>query len=53
MPLDAAILARTLILNGLAGLLFGWLFARRDLLAAILAHASAHLGFALVAVAAS
>ena len=53
MPLDGAILARTLILNGLAGLLFGWLFARRDLLAAILAHASAHLGFALVAVAAS
>jgi hypothetical protein len=52
-PLDAAILARTLILNGVAGLLFGWLFARYDLLAAMLAHASAHLGFALIAVAAS
>ena len=50
-PLDAGILARTLLLNGVAGLLFGWLFARRDLLAAMLAHAAAHLGFALTALA--
>jgi hypothetical protein len=45
MPL----LVRTLALNALAGLAFGWIFARRDLVDAIAAHAAAHGGFAAVA----
>lgn len=43
---------RTLSPNGLPGLAFELLlFARRDLLAAIIAHAAVHTGFAIVAVA--
>jgi Type II CAAX prenyl endopeptidase Rce1-like len=41
-----AIVARTLLLNTLAGLLFGWLFWRYNLEAGMVAHASTHLGFA-------
>lgn len=40
---------RTLLLNTLVGLLYGWLFVRRDLIAAIAAHAGTHLGFAAAA----
>lgn len=40
---------RGLLLNTLAGLVFGWLFLRRDLVAAMAAHAGLHLGFAIVA----
>jgi hypothetical protein len=32
---------RTLVLNGFAGLVFGWLYWRRGLLAAMIAHTSA------------
>lgn len=42
-----AIVARTLLLNLLAGGLYGWLFWRRGLEAAMLAHAGTHAGFAL------
>ncbi|HZF74772.1 MAG TPA: CPBP family glutamic-type intramembrane protease [Acetobacteraceae bacterium] len=54
---DAAALApgpvlRGLALNTLAGLVFGWMFLRRDLVAAMAAHAGLHLGFAVVAQAA-
>lgn len=48
-PLEGGVVARTLLLNTVAGSFFGWLFARRDLLAAMLAHAAAHLGFAAAA----
>jgi ABC-type sulfate transport system permease component len=46
LELTLAIAARTLLLNTLAGLLFGWLFWRHNLEAAMVAHASTHLGFA-------
>ena len=38
------LLFRTLFWNALLGLLFGWLFATRDLESAMLAHAGFHLG---------
>ena len=45
-PADhAVIIARTLSLNGILGLLFGWLYARRSLEHAMLAHAASHAIF--------
>ncbi|KLK94060.1 hypothetical protein AA309_06295 [Microvirga vignae] len=45
-PADQGVLiARTLSLNGLLGLLFGWLYARRSLEHAMLAHAFVHVIF--------
>lgn len=44
--LTPAIVLRTLGLNGIAGLLYGWLFWRRHLEAAMAAHAATHLGLA-------
>lgn len=38
------LLVRTLFWNALLGLLFGWLYATRDLESAMLAHAGFHLG---------
>lgn len=46
-PLDSALVLRVIILNALGGVVFGWLFWRRHLEAAMLAHASAHVGFAI------
>jgi hypothetical protein len=48
-PLDTTQVLRVVSLNALAGLFFGWLFWRRHLEAAMLAHASAHVGLALLA----
>ncbi len=48
-PLDAVLVLRTIGLNALGGLLFGYLFCRYHLEAAMLAHASAHIGFAIIA----
>ena len=45
-PLGVAAVARVLVLNSGAGLLFGWLFWRRSLEAAMVAHASVHVVFA-------
>lgn len=45
-PLDAVLVFRVVALNALAGTLFGWLFWRRHLEAAMIAHGSTHLGFA-------
>lgn len=42
---------RTLLLNTVAGVAFGLFYARRDLVAAMVAHAAAHLGFAAAALA--
>lgn len=39
---------RTLVLNGIVGLLVGWLFARRGLESAMLAHMGTHLGMFLM-----
>ncbi|WP_157268624.1 CPBP family glutamic-type intramembrane protease [Azohydromonas aeria] len=46
--LTPALLVRTLGLNLLAGMLYGWLFWRHHLESAIVAHASTHLGFAVL-----
>jgi membrane protease YdiL (CAAX protease family) len=40
-PLTAMLVIRTLILNGFAGMVFGWLYWRYGLLAAMAAHISA------------
>ena len=48
--LEAPLLVRTLALNAGLGVVYGSLFARRDLVAAMLAHAGTHLGFAVAAV---
>lgn len=46
-PLTAAVVTRTVALNALAGIAFGWLFWRRSLEAAMLAHMAAHVVFTL------
>lgn len=51
-PAAAGAVVRTLLLNGMAGTVFGLFFARRDLVAAMLLHAGLHLGFAAAALAA-
>ncbi|WP_237214256.1 CPBP family glutamic-type intramembrane protease [Falsiroseomonas oryziterrae] len=51
-PPAAGAVLRTLLLNGMAGAVFGLFFAQRDLVAAMLAHAGLHLGFAAAALAA-
>lgn len=45
--LDTALVLRTVILNALGGVVYGWMFWRRHLEAAMMAHASTHVGFAL------
>ena len=44
VPLTALIVLRTVVLNALGGLLFGWLFWKRNLEVAMVAHASTHVG---------
>lgn len=46
-PLSPALVARTVALNALGGIVYGWLFWRRGLESAMLAHASTHVGLAL------
>lgn len=46
--LTPATVARTLSLNTVAGLVYGWLFWRRHLEAAMAAHAATHVGFVLL-----
>ena len=48
VPLTALVVVRTVVLNALAGVVFGWLYWRRSLESAMLAHASGHLVFFLV-----
>jgi membrane protease YdiL (CAAX protease family) len=43
VPLTPVLVIRTLVLNSLAGLVFGWLYWRRGLEAAMVAHFSADL----------
>ena len=49
-PLTVSAVIRILLLNGLAGLVFGWLFWQRSLESAMVAHASVHVVFALARV---
>lgn len=42
-PLTVTLVVRTLLLNGIAGVVFGWLYWRRGLLAAMVAHFSADI----------
>lgn len=44
--LTPALAARTLVLNAVAGLVYGWLYWRDGLEAAIASHAASHVGFA-------
>ncbi|MDS0301012.1 CPBP family intramembrane metalloprotease [Halogeometricum sp. S1BR25-6] len=43
VDLTPALIARTVLLNTVAGILFGWLYWRRSLEAAMVAHASFHV----------
>ena len=47
-PLTPAVVARSLFLNGVASLTFGYLFWRRGLESAMVAHACAHIGLQLL-----
>ena len=42
-PLDAVVVTRTLLLNGIAGLVFGWYYIRHGLESAMLSHFCADL----------
>jgi len=48
-PLTAMLVVRTLLLNGIAGVLFGWLYWRRGLLAAVASHFSADIVLHVIA----
>lgn len=43
VSLTPALVARTVLLNAVAGFLFGWLYWRRSLEVAMVAHASFHV----------
>jgi hypothetical protein len=43
MPLTPGVVALVLLLNGLGGVVYGWLFWRRSLESAMLAHATSHV----------
>lgn len=49
VPLTSWLLIRTLVLNGLGGILFGWLYWKRSLEAAMIAHVSTHIVFSAIA----
>jgi membrane protease YdiL (CAAX protease family) len=48
VPLTFAVIVRTVLLNALAGVVFGYVFWRRSLEAAMVAHASAHVAMTLL-----
>lgn len=50
VPLTSIVAIRTVLLNAVGGIIFGWLFWRRTLEAAMAAHASSHLVFAAGAI---
>jgi hypothetical protein len=49
-PLDAPLVTRILVLNGIAGVIYGALFWRRSLEAAMAAHMATHVAFAIARV---
>jgi hypothetical protein len=48
VELTPLIIFRTIFLNALGGLLFGWLYWKRSLEVAMVAHAAAHVGFFII-----
>lgn len=48
VPLTPLIVMRALLLNGLAALVYGWLFWRRSLESAMIAHGAGHIVFTVV-----
>jgi membrane protease YdiL (CAAX protease family) len=48
VDLTPLIVLRTILLNALGGVLFGWLFWRRSLETAMVAHATTHAGFFVI-----
>jgi hypothetical protein len=49
LPLTPLVITRALLLNGIGGIVFGWLYWKRGLLAAMLAHFSADIVLHVVA----
>ena len=49
VPLTATVVLRAVLLNGIGGILFGWLYWRKSLEAAMLAHATFHVCATIVA----
>lgn len=47
VPVTSAILFRTLLLNGVVGIVYGWLFWRNNLESAMTVHATTHIGMYL------
>lgn len=43
------LVVRVLVLNGIAGVVYGWLYTRRGLEAAVFAHAATHLPLQILA----
>ncbi len=48
VTLTTLIILRTVLLNALGGLVFGWLFWRKNLESAMIAHAMTHVGFFII-----
>lgn len=48
VPLTAIIIVRTVLLNAIGGVVFGWLYWRYSLEAAMVAHAFTHVGFFII-----
>ncbi len=53
VPLTTLIIIRTVFLNAIGGVIFGWLFWRRSLEAAMVSHAATHVGFFIIGLAIS
>jgi hypothetical protein len=49
VPLTAEVITRIVTLNAIGGVIFGWLFWRRSLESAMVAHATVHLAWSAVA----
>ncbi|MDC3958084.1 CPBP family intramembrane glutamic endopeptidase [Polyangium jinanense] len=48
VALTTPVVVRTVVLNAIAGIVFGWLYFRRSLEAAMLAHAMLHITWAIL-----
>ncbi|WP_013320197.1 CPBP family intramembrane glutamic endopeptidase [Gloeothece verrucosa] len=48
LPLTLPIIFRTVVLNAIGGVIFGWLYWKRSLEVAMIAHASSHIGLAVL-----
>lgn len=48
VELTPLIIFRTILLNALGGMVFGWIYWRRSLEVAMVAHAAGHIGFFIV-----